>query len=684
MKFPVARWIRLQNKTIGWLCAQQRFPHSVGKIGRWYRREGNLPDYLFIGDDDTWYGVNQMLQYLDSVDPVMPFATAGCLVIWPVSFVNFSFPFGGYGTILNRKSLERLIRPIHCNTTDTDVHTKQVCDQIKMNMAGERVFFKNGMSVSDLMDRHAAMMPYTEYKTWMYKDPGYCMLGDWVLGYYVNYYFLGSPVADSKKLPYLLTNNDLGLIYYGPNGSCLNAGRKNCLQSQDRFLCHRLGPNAMREMWKLDEAKSRAKGGITQHKSILGYKDWVISSFSLPKLSWSEGLPSLSRYFSQIETSHDEVVKHDNSSLPTFIWYRGKPFNPLKDKGEDQPGRKEGENNIRSVNSIVIDALSIGSHTNLHRLEGQVASWASHPSVRYLFGTTESDDADPTCSQRLTQGDFLRISSRCRVSTWANYPQFKYLRNMFPIHKWIGLQNKTIGWLCAQQRFPHSVGKIGRWYRRDGNLPDYLFIGDDDTWYGMNQMLQYLQSVDPAKPFVTVGCLVILPVGLVNFSFPYGGYGTILNRRSLERLIRPNYCNSTAIDEHMQHVCDQIKMNMAGERMFFQDGMSVSDLMDQHAAMTPYAGYENWRRKVPRYCMLGDWVLGYYTNYYRLGSPVADTKKLPYLHTDSQLGLNYEKRKRSCLNEGRENCLQSKDRFLCHRLDPNEMEEMSALDIESS
>jgi hypothetical protein len=582
----------------------------VGKIGRWYRREGNLPDYLFIGDDDTWYGVNQMLQYFESVDPTKPFVSSGCLVTWPIGFVNFSFPIGGCGTILNRKSLERLIRPNYCNSTAIDEHMQHVCDQIEMNMAGERLFFQDGMSVSDLMDQHATMMPYAEYMTWMNKDPGYCMLGDWVLGYYANYYRLGSAASDPSHYVHM---KGLGSTYYSRTGSCLNEGREKCLQSHDKHVCHRLAPSEMQEMDALDGEKR----GVS-----------------------SKG----------------------NDRIPSFVWYQGLPFDPRNDTSLPPMENQD----------IIIDALSISSQSNIDRLQGQANSWASHPSIRYLFGTTENDDADPTCHSNLPKSKLFRISIICHVMRWNNHTVMKLLGQHFPRQLRLKTEKRTAQWLCTQQRYASSVGKVGRWYREEGNVPDYLIITNDNTYVGINETLGYLGAKDPVYPLVEAGCLEELQLGHAGFfSFPNVDFGVIWNREALKRLIQPIYCNATRHSgAFVQHVCSQIEKNMAGERPAFQNGMSISDLMARHAAMSPYLNSKRW--KDPGYCMLGNWVLGYYANYYQLGilknhsessSNMSDNTTVPNRLAGA-----------SC--PGRTRCRETGGKYLCGGLQPMEMIKM--------
>jgi hypothetical protein len=62
--------------------------------------------------------------------------------------VNFSFPIGSFGVMLNRLFAERLIKPICCNGAATDAHTQPVCMRLEENCVEEQMAFQVGMSIS--------------------------------------------------------------------------------------------------------------------------------------------------------------------------------------------------------------------------------------------------------------------------------------------------------------------------------------------------------------------------------------------------------------------------------------------------------------------------------------------------------------------------------------------------------
>lgn len=352
------------------------------------------------------------------------------------------------------------------------------------------------------------------------------------------------------------------------------------------------------------------------------------------------------------------------------MWYKGMKY--MRAENVDIHTTVDEGSYGESKRSIypVIDAISIGSNFNIPQMDGQAQSWGSHPSIRFMFGATESDDSETFCSHG--KNEFVvEVARYCRFRNYNN-SSLKPIRSRFPILKWLYLQNKTRGWLCAQKRFAHAMGKVGEFYREGGPdfLPDYLFIQDDD--YGMQALVNFLSQRSQETPYVAAGCLIHWPVYTVNFSFPYGGFGTMFNKLAIERLIKPIFCKTPTDNRHTQKVCSRLQENLAGESIAFEEGMSISDLMHRHATMHEYRKYKTW--KDPGYCMLGDWVIGYYANYYELGS--RENEFLEYLHMDKSLGYFYYENERSCLNIDLETCRQSETKYACHRIDPAAMREL--------
>ena len=362
--------------------------------------------------------------------------------------------------------------------------------------------------------------------------------------------------------------------------------------------------------------------------------------------------------------------------------------------------------------NVTIDAASIGSANASAMTQAQLETWGRQ--VRYFFGATESDDVDRNCMDNMISIEMVfNVISVCRESKLSRSELAILPRQFFATQKWIGSKANPMGWLCAQQRFPSMIGKIGRFYQRElakakqagfksqGVLPDFLLIQDDDTYFNMNMLHRDVFSqVNPTTPFASTGCLVHYPILMLNFSFPYGGYGTILSQGAILRMIRPIYCNGTTAEESshpksnnkkigwwdysndpvfVNNACMRLEKNSFGEQSAFRNGMSVSDLMRAHAADNPYRDYQKWKSTTAGYCYHSDWILGYYINYYNLGSPPNDEPKeiLPYFNMDKSLGYIYGTKKPTgnCRYES-ENCPTTA--HVCHRQNP---ETMTRLDL---
>ena len=97
--------------------------------------------------------------------------------------------------------------------------------------------------------------------------------------------------------------------------------------------------------------------------------------------------------------------------------------------------------------------------------------------------------------------------------------------------------------------------------------------------------------------------------------------------------------------------------------------------MRAHAAANPFREYEKWTNK-PGYCFHGDWLLGYYINYYNLGSPPLSEgpdRDLPHFNMEKALGYGYGHKPMTmnCLNNALEICPPTA--HVCHRQTPESM-----------
>jgi len=244
-QYASIRWLKKKANPVGWMCAQRRPLHGLYKVIQHYLREQDktgrmsLPDYLIIMDDDTYMNMEQFQRVIpnnthSSVDPIV---TAGCLVRLPMHYANFTFGFGGYGIIFNEAALRRLMEPIECPS--------EACAQVKRNLIGEEKLFQNGMSVAQLIRAFVMNKPFVDSDHW--KDAGYCMHSDWVMGYFVNWYNLSQhsillPAMANVPQDRMETWQE-SQIYYQPEGFCKNEHVQKC--QPNSVTCHYMTAKAM-------------------------------------------------------------------------------------------------------------------------------------------------------------------------------------------------------------------------------------------------------------------------------------------------------------------------------------------------------------------------------------------------------------------------------------------------------
>ena len=122
----------------------------------------------------------------------------------------------------------------------------------------------------------------------------------------------------------------------------------------------------------------------------------------------------------------------------------------------------------------------------------------------------------------------------------------------------------------------------------------------------MEKMKQLMhKSSDNAIPFVGAPCT--FRKGEISFAF--GGFGTFLNRASIERMAGPIFCDDECQQEspYMDLVCANLQQNRVGELELFREGDSVFDIFYKYSALN-------------KFCMHSDWALGYMISLYSGGS----------------------------------------------------------------
>mmetsp|Transcript_5901 Transcript_5901/g.10139 ORF Transcript_5901/g.10139 Transcript_5901/m.10139 type:complete len:425 (+) Transcript_5901:129-1403(+) len=278
-----------------------------------------------------------------------------------------------------------------------------------------------------------------------------------------------------------------------------------------------------------------------------------------------------------------------------------------------------------------VDILSIASRARPEVAQAQKDTWASHRIVRHFFTVTEDDDPDPFCSQDITDAQIMTYSKTCRSRDhWpVRNTLTKYFTQSFARSQWLVKKKDPGAWLCAQRRMAAGLAKIGRAYRNAAaeEMPDFLFLVDDDTYVNMDRFEkeillfnnntegEVIDDETDRSAKVYVGCLVFAPPAkLIQFSFPFGGWGTFFSRGAIERLIMPLHCstkkdsaNRSPFEEGACRRLNSVDDYHLQESPFFNEGMSISDLMAAFAGVT-----------TSPYCMHSDWGIGYFINFYNI------------------------------------------------------------------
>ncbi|KAK1742976.1 hypothetical protein QTG54_006573 [Skeletonema marinoi] len=349
-----------------------------------------------------------------------------------------------------------------------------------------------------------------------------------------------------------------------------------------------------------------------------------------------------------------------------------------------------------SSSSFTVDILSVASINQLDLLHAQQSTIATHTSVRNFFNATEIDDADPDCHTDITMQHVESVSKFCRKRRNVVSPVLRYLRSQYANTRWLGKKKNPTGWLCAQVRPYSGLRKAQSHYLQTGQeLPDYLLIFDDDTYYNMEKFQMNFASVDSSIEKVYSGCLVRSPIQTINFTFPFGGFGSILSKGALVRLFGKNQCpgldgtndsfnnngsdyisieekESSSTEDSSSAFCGRLKENNVGELKYFTNGMSLVDLMYRYSSTERYRDVNKWTRNAG-FCMHSDWVLGYFVNYYNVSTHVAEPyyKNVPHARLESYKGSEIYRRPTGfCRNDP--TC--EKDTEICHRATPEWME----------
>ena len=324
-------------------------------------------------------------------------------------------------------------------------------------------------------------------------------------------------------------------------------------------------------------------------------------------------------------------------------------------------------------NQTVIDIISVGSLLKEPFQDAQQRTFGSHALVRNFFRVTERTDFDRECFTELTNDQIGEIESFCHKGHHVSKLAYNFRKTVFH-------PKKNAGWMCAQKRPIDGLYKALQQYKDDTmELPQYLFIIDDDTFINMNSLTEILFTNFPADiPQVVSGCVFDF---FREIHFPYGGFGSFLSRAAIQRLLQPIYCSDKnaegfIADPFTRYACWRLNENLMGEKVMFTDGMSIADLMHTFSSSQPFTDVLNWNTG---YCFHSDHALAFFFNFYHIAVPDSEleanvrvTDSLRKSHMYKELTNTKEHgRKGECKNE-REKC--TADHPICHYIVPSQMD----------
>lgn len=244
--------------TPGAWCAQQRLTTGLHRVLEEYRRSGieRLPDCLILMPENTYLGNNldELLRTESESSEEDPQVRASCTDTLRPTDLHLVYPIPQSVIALNQAALARLLQPIHCDNrggpASVDAFSKWTCWRLWQNHLGERRFFRDGMSVGDLLFEYSSKVISSESSVNKWYHIGYCMPSHHLLGYFVSFYHIAVPnwILNAMDAPNDRLRIDFGIQKWKDHGEC-DKGASSCAPSDSR-ICHSVTSlERMRELY---------------------------------------------------------------------------------------------------------------------------------------------------------------------------------------------------------------------------------------------------------------------------------------------------------------------------------------------------------------------------------------------------------------------------------------------------
>ena len=310
------------------------------------------------------------------------------------------------------------------------------------------------------------------------------------------------------------------------------------------------------------------------------------------------------------------------------------------------------------------DLIVFANLTLQYHIQAQVDTWAgSHRSVRHFWGFTERQDLNQSCTD-VSAEDLMVLVQTCKSGAGFDTSVAGHVRRYYGFGEGLVDHQEEPGWVCAQRRVGPLLGWLQAQYGGGSNaeeedpLPDLLVYLDDDTFVDVDQARRFMAheaAYAGGRPLARAACVIREDRDSeVAFSFPYGGFGTFLDKNALRDMLRPVKCaanqGTSAFDER---VCSALEEDRAGERGLFEEGMTILELFYKYSSL-------------PVYCLHSDWVIGYMVKYYLYGARSQESgAALLGMETYPFCGnITSAKTKRPCKETS----------ATCHNMKPEDME----------
>lgn len=129
----------------------------------------------------------------------------------------------------------------------------------------------------------------------------------------------------------------------------------------------------------------------------------------------------------------------------------------------------------------LLSSVSLANHAIFVQLTAQIDTWASHSNVRHFWGVTEREDYDINCDQ-MSDGTLDSFIQSCKSPMgWEPRATEQFRANKFGRASGFEPKARRAGWFCAQRRPGHALGWLQTVYQNATDIPDLLFLVDDDT-----------------------------------------------------------------------------------------------------------------------------------------------------------------------------------------------------------